>query len=400
MHVMFSTWTGRGHINHMVALARRLVAGGHTVSFVIIGREGERFADLEAHGIQVIVLPLHPRPPAASPEISDWQRLVAHKRRIMIELVPAQVDAILDLVSRLRPSVMVCPNYVYPPILAATHAQVPLVCMSCELSILVPLHVDTIERRTATLFADDVRTLFSQYGLVDAPFYAWEYLTKDSFVLSTRELAVDAPPLPNVRLVGPSVDADTDSATLPLSEAVRAKVELIERSSLPIVYAAEGSILNWNPALLANLFEALGSLNVLPVVSVKAAAALTIAEQSRRAVVFRGDAPQRQILERASVFVTHGGGSSMMEGIFAGTPLLVLPIMFDQPLSAYLAQRAGIGIGLAQDIPTVAQLRSALESLLDLAGSYRARARQVRDSYLHTDGTAAVLSTVLERATM
>lgn len=45
-------------------------------------------------------------------------------------------------------------------------------------------------------------------------------------------------------------------------------------------------------------------------------------------------APQVQVLERASLFITHGGFSSVREAVFLGVPMIVLPCWLDQPGNA------------------------------------------------------------------
>jgi UDP:flavonoid glycosyltransferase YjiC (YdhE family) len=59
-------------------------------------------------------------------------------------------------------------------------------------------------------------------------------------------------------------------------------------------------------------------------------------------------APQRAILDRAEtvLFVTHGGGSSVNESTFHGTPMLGLGFFFDQPLNCLRVEEAGVGLAL------------------------------------------------------
>lgn len=42
-------------------------------------------------------------------------------------------------------------------------------------------------------------------------------------------------------------------------------------------------------------------------------------------------APQQWVLEQADVVITHGGLNTVMDAIAACTPMLVMPIAFDQP---------------------------------------------------------------------
>jgi len=59
-------------------------------------------------------------------------------------------------------------------------------------------------------------------------------------------------------------------------------------------------------------------------------------------------APQLQILRRASLMVTHGGLNSVKECIYFGVPMIVFPLVRDQPLNA--ARIVYHGLGLRGDI--------------------------------------------------
>lgn len=55
-------------------------------------------------------------------------------------------------------------------------------------------------------------------------------------------------------------------------------------------------------------------------------------------------AAQPQVLRQANVVVTHAGLNTVMDAIVATTPILALPIAFDQPGVAARVQHAGIGL--------------------------------------------------------
>lgn len=59
-------------------------------------------------------------------------------------------------------------------------------------------------------------------------------------------------------------------------------------------------------------------------------------------------APQRWVLHQADAVVTHGGLNTVMDAIEARTPLLAMPIGFDQPGVAARVVHAGIGLKLSR----------------------------------------------------
>ncbi|MDG4787761.1 glycosyltransferase [Micromonospora sp. WMMD1102] len=85
--------------------------------------------------------------------------------------------------------------------------------------------------------------------------------------------------------------------------------------------------------------------------------------------------PQREVLERADVFITHGGYNSVAESIRAATPMLVIPLAVDQPVQAYFVGRAGFGTALEPAGVTRQAVADAVAELLDPSRDYRARLR-------------------------
>ncbi|TDX31689.1 zeaxanthin glucosyltransferase [Modicisalibacter xianhensis] len=74
-------------------------------------------------------------------------------------------------------------------------------------------------------------------------------------------------------------------------------------------------------------------------------------------------APQRAALERADAVITHGGLNTVMDALSTRTPMLVLPIAFDQPGVAARIEHAGVGLRAS---PTFAGTRSLAGELHEL----------------------------------
>jgi MGT family glycosyltransferase len=56
------------------------------------------------------------------------------------------------------------------------------------------------------------------------------------------------------------------------------------------------------------------------------------------------DAPQLEVLKRASLMITHGGLNSIKECIFSGVPMIVFPLTKDQPGNAARVVYNGLGL--------------------------------------------------------
>ncbi|GMS78893.1 hypothetical protein PENTCL1PPCAC_1068, partial [Pristionchus entomophagus] len=79
-------------------------------------------------------------------------------------------------------------------------------------------------------------------------------------------------------------------------------------------------------------------------------------------------APQYDMLHdpRLSVFVTHCGAGSTTEANYAGVPLLVVPVTFDQIRNAFAVKRNGIGLNLDKsDLGRPKVFQNALRDVLE-----------------------------------
>lgn len=74
-------------------------------------------------------------------------------------------------------------------------------------------------------------------------------------------------------------------------------------------------------------------------------------------------APQQWALEQADAVITHGGLNTVMDAIAARTPMLVMPIAFDQPGVAARVAYRGVGSQLSRRA-SAARIESALRTLL------------------------------------
>lgn len=91
-----------------------------------------------------------------------------------------------------------------------------------------------------------------------------------------------------------------------------------------------------------------------------------VLENRDQAWYFTPFAPQRAILDhpRTALFVTHGGGGSVNEALFHGTPMLCLGFFFDQPLNGLRIQGAGVGSAMDKESFSTSEIVSRCRTLL------------------------------------
>jgi MGT family glycosyltransferase len=113
----------------------------------------------------------------------------------------------------------------------------------------------------------------------------------------------------------------------------------------------------------------------------------------------RAFVPQLDLLRRASVFVTHGGMNSVLEGLSAGVPLVVVPQQVEQLVIGRAVAARGAGVVLRHHLSNrsvpPAELRAAVEGTLT-DPSRRAAARELGATVGAGGGAAAGVAAVQE----
>jgi MGT family glycosyltransferase len=96
--------------------------------------------------------------------------------------------------------------------------------------------------------------------------------------------------------------------------------------------------------------------------------------------------PQLDVLSHADLFVTHGGMNSVMESLYHGVPMVVLPQMSEQRANALRVEELGLGTFLARDKATVDSLRNAAKAV-DGDPSVGERVRAAQREMRELDGS-------------
>lgn len=94
--------------------------------------------------------------------------------------------------------------------------------------------------------------------------------------------------------------------------------------------------------------------------------------------------PQLEILPRTSIFISHGGMNSVMESLYYGVPLIVVPQMPEQYMNGQRVQELGLGVALDTDTVTPDILREAVQRVAQ-EPSYRDNVRAMQQN-IHESG--------------
>jgi len=156
----------------------------------------------------------------------------------------------------------------------------------------------------------------------------------------------------------------------------------------PFVFASLGTLQGGRLALFQRIARACRALDVQLLVAhcdaLTAPQAATLRDAGATWVT--GFAPQGAAVALADVVVTHGGLNTVMDALAAGTPMLVLPIAFDQPGCAARVVHAGAGLRVLPALATAGLLRHALARLLHEPG-FRTAAQQLAPQVRAAGGT-------------
>lgn len=116
-------------------------------------------------------------------------------------------------------------------------------------------------------------------------------------------------------------------------------------------------------------------------------------------VILCQTAPQLELLEHASVFVTHGGANSMHEALSLAVPLIVVPIFGDQPSNADAVARSGAGYSFRHPLRTLNRqsLNASLKNILDPreTNEYRIATADLARKIRNAGGVGAATDAIL-----
>jgi zeaxanthin glucosyltransferase len=154
----------------------------------------------------------------------------------------------------------------------------------------------------------------------------------------------------------------------------------------PLVYASMGTLQNGLEPVFNTIAEAVGNhpgvqlvLSIGPVLSSK-----QIRSLPANAIVVN-DAPQVELLKRATLCITHAGLNTALESLAQGVPMVAIPITNDQPGVAARIAHTKTGAYIPIQHLTVAGLATLIDEVLDNP-DYRQNAQHLKKVIIETKG--------------
>ncbi|MDI1449906.1 macrolide family glycosyltransferase [Polyangium sp. 6x1] len=158
--------------------------------------------------------------------------------------------------------------------------------------------------------------------------------------------------------VGPTIDPEAPRGDLPFDAS----------GAGPFIYISLGTLHRGSTDFWHQCFEAFAEIKAQFIVSVGKGADLQALGESPPNFIVRDVVPQIDVLRHAAVFITHGGMNSVLEGLYHGVPLILIPQQYEQLMTALNVAAKGAGLVLRGHMAgkrvTAAELRGALETIL------------------------------------
>lgn len=316
-----------GHLLPTITLARRLHEAGATISYLACAEfrpylEAEGFNVLdfvEGHSITDGKRSLY------EPDKSGWSFWnmlgSGHERCTYLD---RRLRCALDTV---RPSVIVLDHLLYTSYGAlrdGSNPAAPIIHIATSLPRWDEVNVDTGHTR---------------------------------FVLcpSSLELKPFVHKIPNVVYAEPCIDFERAEVTFDMS--------LLSKNS-PLIIVSLGTQTALHSNHSARIHKLLNAANCLPefqfVVGTGCPISLSMLQGCPDNVVLVRHVPLFTLLKRATVLISHGGLGSLKEAVTCGVPVLILPILFDQPFNAMRVRKLELGEAIFPDKLSASAISAAI----------------------------------------
>lgn len=164
----------------------------------------------------------------------------------------------------------------------------------------------------------------------------------------------------------------------------------------PVIFASLGTLFNDWPEFFLMLFEAVKDLPVNVVAATGKKLNVESLGPVPENVLLAPYLPQLDVLAKASLFITHAGTGSVMEALHFGVPMVAIPQMPEQGITANRIEEVGLGITFPDKAKLTAdQLRSAIEEILGNP-SYQKAGSFMREEMLKSGGYELTAETIIE----
>ena len=153
----------------------------------------------------------------------------------------------------------------------------------------------------------------------------------------------------------------------------------------PLIYASMGTIQNRLLEVFQIIASACEGLDAQLVISLGGGATPESLPQLPGNPLVVGYAPQLELLQKATLTITHAGMNTTLESLINGVPMVAIPVAVDHPGVAARIAYTGVGEVVPLKELSVPKLRSAIVKVLTQE-SYKQRAIEMQEAIVRSGG--------------
>ena len=378
-----------GHVNPTLAVAHELVARGEQVSYYLT----EAFrASIEATGATFQPYQMDElRPPEGVGRPQGFN--ISHLLGMLLRTSASILPQVLDRLRAEQPDCIIYDFMCPAGYMAAQILRIPAINLR-------PSYVPSAAMMSRGPFAraqepsaemaalqEQLDALCARYGIAPMrPIDIWTHHEDLNICFIPRAFQPGGDSLDErFVFVGPSIFMRQDA---PAFEFKRAEGQ-------PTLYISLGTVMNNRPDFFRLCFEAFAHQPWHVVMAhgsrIDMSSLGSVPENFQVAPYL----PQLEILQQTSVFITHGGMNSTMEGLFYGVPLIVVPQQPEQALTGQRVSALGLGTTLKSDEISVTALQQAVASVSSdpaIRANVQAMQQTVRNSGSYRQAADAIIN--------
>ncbi len=153
----------------------------------------------------------------------------------------------------------------------------------------------------------------------------------------------------------------------------------------PLIYASMGTVQNRLLDVFQTIASACEGLDAQLVISLGGGATPESFPQLPGNPIVVGYAPQLELLQKATLTITHAGMNTTLESLSNGVPMVAIPVANDQPGVAARIAYTGVGELVSLKELSVSKVRSAIGKVLTQE-SYKQRAIEMQEAIGRSGG--------------
>ena len=370
----------QGHINPTLGTTRALVKAGYSVTYVCDPRWKKQ---IEESGALFVSYDHYPERPNTVQSLRGGVYAINTGRRLASE---RQYDALL-YESLLLSGKCLADQIGVPSIrLSSTFAYNRSILM--KLSNTGGLHVTSLLKFPPIIKAMSLS--MRRHKRIESSDFVTEIVDNIptiTYVYTSRAFQLDSASFPekSFKFIGPSLDGrDLKTSDISLNDELRTAGEK------PIIYASLGTIFNNFMPFYKAVVGAFAKQNVTVILSVGKNFDRTELGSVPENIHIHQSVDQLAVLNKAVLFITHGGMNSANEALYYQVPMVVVPMADDQPTVGARIAELGLGKVLSRKAIDKTSLRQTAFDVLE-DKQIAANVKKIGEDMQHSGGNRQVV---------